>query len=269
MTEKSKLDILNLKALILDMDGVLWRDSSPIGDLHKIFERINNLDLRVIMATNNASRNPGQYVDKLSSFGVDIEPWQVINSGVATVHYLKKQFPKGGNIFVIGEEALVQILEDGGFPHSDEAPRAVVAALDRGINYQKLKKAALLIQKGLPFIGTNPDKSYPIPEGLAPGAGAILAALETTTGVSPIIMGKPQPTMYKQALERLGTSPSETLVVGDRLETDIAGAQKIGCPSALVLSGVTPVTEAKVWRPSPDIIALELSKVLDIFEENI
>ena len=266
MINTTTLSTRKLKAVILDMDGVLWRGSSPIGDLQDSFNKIKDLGLGVIMATNNATRNPHQYVVKLASFGVSVEPWQIINSGMATAHYLKNNYPQGGNIFVIGDKALVETLEDGGFPHSEDEPTAVVAAMDRGITYENLTKAALLIQKGIPFIGTNPDKSYPIPEGQAPGAGAILAALEATTGISPSIIGNPQPRMYIQALERLGTSPGETLVIGDRLETDIAGAQNTGCPSALVLSGVTTLDAAKSWHPKPDIIASDLSAVLEIIE---
>lgn len=266
MINKSRLKISKLRGLILDMDGVLWRGIAPIGDLAANFERITNLGLRVIMATNNATRTPAQYIDKLSGFGVSIKPWQIINSAMATVFHLKNRFPQGGNVFVIGEDALIRTLESGGFLHTDVDPLAVVAAMDRGINYENLSKAALFIQKGVLFIGTNPDKSFPIPEGQAPGAGAILAALEATTGISPLIMGKPQPEMYNLALERLGTSPDETLVVGDRLETDIAGAYTTHCSSALVLSGVTSKTAAHRWLPSPDIIAEDLAAVLDVIE---
>lgn len=267
MTTNTTLFVHKLKAMILDMDGVLWRGSSPIGNLQENFHKIKDLGLGVIMATNNATRNPHQYVDKLASFGVSVEPWQIINSGMATIHYLKIKYPQGGNIFVIGDKALVETLEGSGYPHSEDEPIAVVSAMDRGITYENLKKAALLIEKGIPFIGTNPDKSFPIPEGQAPGAGAILAALEATTGISPLIMGKPQPRMYIQALERLGTSPGETLVVGDRLETDIAGAQNAGCPSAMVLSGVTNLDAAKSWDPEPNLIARDLSAVLEIIDQ--
>jgi 4-nitrophenyl phosphatase len=263
MVSPTKFDRSKLRGLILDMDGVLWRGTAPLGDLPAIFKTIAASGLRVIMATNNASRSPQQYVEKLSALGVTVEPWQVINSGLATAHYLKERYPKGGNVFVVGEESLVEILKNSGFPPGKD-PVAVVAALDRGITYQKLTDATLLIRSGVPFIGTNPDISFPMPEGQAPGAGAILAALETATGVSPTIIGKPQPEMYKVALERLRTSPEATLVVGDRLETDILGAQRAGCPSGLVLSGVTSLEAARKWRPTPDLIADDLTQLLAI-----
>jgi 4-nitrophenyl phosphatase len=138
----------------------------------------------------------------------------------------------------------------------------VVAGMDRKLTYDKLRRATLLIRAGAPFIGTNPDKTFPVPEGLIPGAGSILAALETATGVTPLIMGKPSPAMYEVALMRLGTSPAETLVIGDRLETDIEGAQKIGCRTGLVLSGVTTAVQARLWKPQPDIIAENLESIV-------
>ena len=263
MKFSSSLKIKNLRGLILDMDGVLWRSTTPLGDLPLIFKTIQRLDLNVVMATNNATRTPQQYVEKLAGFGVAIQPWQVINSAMATANYLKENYPNGGNVFVVGEDALVQTLEAYGFKNNAEDPVAVVTALDRGISYQKLTQAALLIRSGVPFIGTNPDKSFPLPEGQAPGSGALLAALEAATDVSPLIMGKPQTAMFKLALERLGTSPQETLVVGDRLETDIAGAQNAGCPCGLVLSGVTTFEAGLIWQPAPDIIADDLTALLD------
>ena len=254
----------NIKALILDMDGVLWRGDKPIGDLSAIFKEIQNLNLKVILATNNATKTPQIFLQKLNDFGVTLEPWQVINSAMATADYLKKQFPQGGNVFVVGNQSLKEILTKQGFHHSDQDALAVVAALDREITYEKLTRASLLIQSGIPFIGTNPDRSFPIPEGEAPGAGAILAALEAATDIEPTTIGKPRPDMYNMAIERLGTSPQETLVVGDRLETDIAGAQNGGFPCALVLSGVTTPENAETWKPAPDIITEDLANVIKL-----
>jgi 4-nitrophenyl phosphatase len=268
MEQQSTFDHSNIKGLILDMDGVLWRSTTPIGNLAWIFETIEELGLRVVMATNNPTRSPMQYVEKLQGFGVKIEPWQVLNSGLVTAQYLKEQFPAGSDIFVVGEDALIETLENEGFNTIGNHPVAVVAAMDRGITYDKLTQATLLIRGGVPFIGTNPDRSFPIPGGQAPGAGAILAALEAASDVAPTIIGKPQPGMYKAALARLGTAPEETLVVGDRLETDILGAQNTGCPCALVLSGVTTLEDADQWKPAPDIIAAELTTVITSLMRN-
>jgi len=266
-SEKSTaFDPKNILALILDMDGVLWRNEQPIGDLPAIFDEIQNQGLKVVLATNNATKTPEIFLQKLARFGVTLETWQIVNSSMATADYLIKQFPQGGNVFIVGDDGLKEILVERGFHHCDQDVLAVVAALDRHLTYQKLEQASLLIRSGVPFIGTNPDRSFPIPGGEAPGAGAILAAIETATDVKPTIIGKPRPAMYNLALAKLGTTAKNTLVIGDRLETDIAGAQNGGFPSALVLSGVTSLEQVQNWQPVPDLIADDLSAVLDLIK---
>ncbi len=253
----------HLRGLILDMDGVLWRDHQPIGDLTAIFKRIATLDLRVILATNNATRSVSSYLEKLSGFGVHLEPWQIITSSQATAQYLHQHHPEGGNVFVVGETGLIEALQEKGFTNHSSAAHTVIAGMDRHLTYEKLTQATLLIRAGAAFIGTNPDRSFPTPAGLVPGAGAILALLETATDVTPIIIGKPGPIMYQQALERLGTAPEQTLAVGDRLETDILGGQNTHCKTALVLSGVTTLSQAHAWTPAPDLIADDLAAILE------
>jgi 4-nitrophenyl phosphatase len=255
-------DPTKINAMILDMDGVLWRSNQPIGDLSAIFTDIEKLGWKVVLATNNATKSIGQFLKKLESFGVKLEPWQIINSAQATAHHLHQQHPQGGNVYVVGEPGLVETLEEKGFSHSEDNPLAVVVALDRGINYEKLRTATLLIRSGVPFIGTNPDRTFPTPDGQVPGAGSILATIEVATDVKPLVIGKPNPAMYQFALERMGAALDETLVVGDRLETDIAGAQNLGSPCALVLSGVTDEKTAWEWEPSPDIIAGNLGNII-------
>jgi 4-nitrophenyl phosphatase len=253
---------LKIDALILDMDGVLWRGSEAIGNLNSIFIQIDKLGWKVIFATNNATRSPQQYVNLLASFGVHVELWQIVTSAAAVTYFLTSQFPKGGPIYIIGEQGLIDACADQGFLHSEINPVAVVVGLDRKLTYEKLKIATLLIRSGIPFIGTNPDLTFPTPQGLVPGAGSILAALTAASSVIPTIAGKPEPTIYKIALERLALSPSQVLVIGDRPETDIAGAQKIGCHTALVLSGVTNQDQANVWKPAPDLIAPNLESII-------
>lgn len=255
-------DPTKIRALILDMDGVLWRSNDPIGDLPAIFAEIDKLGLKVVLATNNATKSIQQFLTKLASFGVAVEPWQVINSAQATAHYLSQLHPEGGSVYVVGELGLIETLDEKGFTHSKENPLAVVVALDTGVTYDKLCTATLLIRSGVPFIGTNPDRTFPTPEGQVPGAGSIIATIETASDVEPLIIGKPNPAMYQFALERMGTTPEETLIVGDRLETDIAGGQNLGSPCALVLSGVTSEEAAWKWNPSPDMIADDLTNVI-------
>ena len=124
-------------------------------------------------------------------------------------------------------------------------------------------RATLHIRAGARFYATNPDKTFPTPDGLVPGAGAILASIVAATDVQPIIIGKPKPAMMYMALENLGTTPGEALVVGDRLETDIAAGQAAGCKTALVLSGVSTREQAENWKPSPDFIFDDLSSIMD------
>lgn len=257
-------NLSGIKGLILDMDGVLWKDTEPIVNISSVFYKIREQGWKVILATNNATRTVDQYIEIVQDFGVVLKPWQVINSAQATAKYLSDRFPNGGKVFVIGEHGLIRSLGEYGFESSgDDDVLAVVVGMDRSLTYQKLSQATLLIRRGIPFIGTNPDRSFPTPKGLIPGTGALLATLEVASDVKPTIIGKPSPTINQQALERLGTIPAETLVVGDRLETDIAGGQKTGCPTALVLSGVTTLEESRTWLPAPDIIESNLSAVVD------
>ncbi len=253
-----------IRGAILDLDGTLWRGNSPIGDLPTIFTRFDELGIRFILATNNATMDISQYLEKTSSFGVHLAEKQIINSGQASAHLLKKRNPKGGPVYIVGEDGLHRAMAEYGFCYSEGSDAvAVVAGMDRGINYEKIKHAALLILTGVPFIGTNPDATFPMPGGqLIPGAGSILAAIATASGVQPVIAGKPQPAMFELAMERLGTRVEETVSIGDRLETDIAGGQASGCRTALVLSGVTNPQKARDWRPQPDLIAADIAELI-------
>jgi 4-nitrophenyl phosphatase len=253
-----------LKSIILDMDGVLWRDKESIGNLPNIFRSISELGLKVLLATNNATKNVTEYLEKLSGFGVDLENWQVVNSAITCGIYLKDKYPAGGKLYIIGTPSLVSAIEGYGFQSAKdgEPVLAVVAGLDLQFNYSKLRNATIQIYKGALFLGTNPDRTFPTPEGLVPGAGSILAAIQAATYVEPIIAGKPSPLMYAIAMDRLQTSPEETIAVGDRFDTDIVGGQRAGMKTALLLSGVENQTNSSAWIPEPDIIAQDLTDLL-------
>jgi 4-nitrophenyl phosphatase len=252
--------------LILDMDGVLWRDNTPIGDLPVVFRRINAMGLNFTLATNNSTKSVEQYQQRLVDLGVHVEPWQIVTSSHAVADMLAKKFPERGEIYVIGEDGIKSTLAEKGFNVIPSAETnnaiAVVVGIDREINFQKLKEATLLIRRGLPFYGTNSDLTFPTPEGLIPGAGSFLALVSAATGVNPIVAGKPAPFLLDLALERMGTARDRTLVVGDRLETDIAGGQAMGCPTALVLSGVSTLEMGEAWIPQVDLIAEDLLSML-------
>jgi 4-nitrophenyl phosphatase len=243
-----------VKGLIFDMDGVLWRENTPLLDLKLFFDTLTTNGYQFVLATNNATRNTTQYQEKLLTFGVKMAPQQIINSPMATAYYLKKRFPQGGPVYIVGENGLVSTLAEKGFYQAEENVLAVVAGLDLHITYEKLKIATLLIRNGAPFIGTNPDKTFPSPNGLVPGAGSILAAIEAATDVKPITAGKPEPIMMEMALKEMGISPETTIVVGDRLDTDILAGQNMGCLTALVMTGVSTEEELNLWRPTPDLV---------------
>jgi 4-nitrophenyl phosphatase len=257
----------HIKSLIIDMDGVIWRADAPIGDLASIFDRIRARGLKFVFATNNSTRTSEQYVVRLNEFGVEVEPWQVVTSSQAAVHAMAQKFPPGTRVFMIGEDGLRLPLEERGFEvlSVDDAPQAevVVMGLDRAINFQKAVEATLLVRRGIPFYATNPDKTFPTPRGLIPGAGAWYSIVTTATGVEPIVAGKPFPFLMELSLEKLNTSKEETLVVGDRLDTDIAAGQAIGCPTALVLSGVATREQAESWKPKIDFIVDDLASLIN------
>lgn len=249
------------------MDGVIWRGDAPIGDLPSIFQRIRERGLKYVFATNNSTKTSEQYVARLSEFGVEAEPWQVITSSQAAAHIVAQRFPRGTKVFMIGEDGLRVPLEGEGFEivSVEGAPQAevVVMGFDRGINFAKASEAALLVRAGIPFYATNMDKTFPTPRGQIPGAGAWVSVITTATGVQPTFAGKPFPVLMEFALERLGTRKEETLVVGDRLETDIAAGQAVGCPTAFVMTGVSTEEQAKAWTPRVNLIAKNLKSLVD------
>lgn len=255
--EKSRIH-----ALILDMDGVIWRKDQPIGDLVAIFEMISKLDMKYVFATNNSTKSVNTYLNLLSSFGIQAAKDQIVTSATATAQYLKQKFPSGENIYVVGEAGLENTLGDYGFKVETDQAVAVVVGMDQSLTYEKLRVATLLIRKGVPFIGTNPDLTFPSPEGLVPGAGSMLAAIQAATDVQPEIIGKPQPTMFLQALDYLEEESENVLVIGDRLETDIAGGQAAGCQTGLVLTGVSTREMGESWRPEVDYIAEDLRQLV-------
>ena len=250
------------------MDGVIWKGDAPIGDLPAIFKRIRERGLKFVFATNNGTKTPEEYQQKLAGLGVEINASQVVTSslGVAFMLATTLKYPRGARIFVIGEDGVRVALEEKGFEvlSVEDAPQAqaVVMGIDRDINFQKVTEATLLVRAGIPYYTTNTDKTFPTPRGEIPGSGSWLSVVISATGVEPIVAGKPFPYLMELALEKLGTKKEETLVVGDRLETDIAAGQGVGCPTALVLSGVSTKEQAAQWTPRMDLIAGSLADLV-------
>jgi 4-nitrophenyl phosphatase len=243
--------LLGIRNLIVDMDGVLYRGDEPVAGLLPFFSFLRRRQIRFLLATNNSTLSAEQYCGKLERMGVRIEPADVLTSSDATGDYLAGLAAPGTRMYVLGGDGMRDALVKRGFVVADDRVDYVVVGLDRSLTYDSLRRACLLIRAGARFIGTNADPTLPVPEGLAPGAGAILAALQTCTDVRPTVIGKPEARFYELAMSRLGANPSETAAVGDRLDTDILGATHAGILSLLVLSGATtrPLLEASPIRP--------------------
>ncbi len=254
----SKNNYPPLKTILLDMDGVIWRGYEPVIDIKALFDKIHQLGCQPFCVTNNATSTVDEYLDKLRNYDVELSSDQILTSAEATAEYLEDHIQKGSSVYVIGEEGLKETIARHGFGISDQPetdhPSAVVVGLDFNITYKKIYLAANLIREGTLFIGTNPDKTFPMPGGVAPGAGSIISPVEAASGTVPVIIGKPEKYLYQLALERSGSLPEETLMLGDRLETDILGAQRSGIRTGLVLTGIASQKDADKWHPRPDLI---------------
>jgi 4-nitrophenyl phosphatase len=260
------IDFSTIHGVILDMDGVLWRGDEPLPGMADLFAFFQARGIRFVLATNNSSRTPADYVAKLGRLDIcGVEAAQIVTSGTATVIYLQSRYPQGSPVHVLGGDGLKEMITRAGFVVSDKAD-VVVVGIDFAVTYDKLKRAALLIRKGATFIGTNADATFPLPEGLVPGAGSLLAAISTATSVEPIVMGKPNAPMYEAGLRVLDTDAGHTLMVGDRLDTDILGAQKVGLRAALMLTGVTTRTELSQSKIEPDGVYAELGDLIAAWE---
>jgi 4-nitrophenyl phosphatase len=243
-----------IQHLIIDMDGVLYRENAPLPGLVNFFAFLRQRGIRFVLATNNSTRTPEQFVEKMAGLGVQITPADLITSAQATAAYVRQAAPPGTSIYAIGQAGLTTALQEAGFVLNSRRAEFVVVGMDIHVTYEKLKTATLLIRGGATFIGTNPDATLPTPEGEIPGAGSILAAIQVATGVVPRIIGKPEPTMFQQAMTRLDATLATTAALGDRLETDILAAQRTGLLSLLVLSGATDRALLAESAVQPDLV---------------
>jgi HAD superfamily hydrolase (TIGR01457 family) len=245
-------------SFLLDLDGVLYRGDQPVEGAGGAVERLRARRKGLAFVTNNSSRTPAQVAEKLTAVGVSAQPDEVVSSATATADLLAGR--GGGSAFVIGETGIREALSGAGLEILDGEPERVdhvVIGWDRSADYARLRTAALLVQAGASLVATNADASYPAPNGLWPGAGALLAAVTTTLGrPADIVVGKPNPALYRAALERAGAG--RPLVVGDRLDTDIAGAAALGWDSLLVLTGVARAADLLHAAALPTFLARDL-----------
>ena len=242
------------RGFLVDLDGVVYHGDRVIAGAPPFFRFLRARGIPFLLTTNNSTLLPSQYVEKVARMDIVVSESEVLASADATASYLQQQAPNGARVFVIGESGLKLSIEAAGLTLAESDVQYVVVGLDRDLTYQKLTTAMRLIRAGAAFVGPNPDTSLPTDDGLIPGAGSFQAALTAATGVKPLIIGKPEPTMLVIGAERLGFAPSETAIIGDRLDTDIVGGYRAGLQTILVLTGVSTRDDAAAAEVTPDWI---------------
>lgn len=247
------MNLAAVSTFIFDLDGVLWRGDTPVEGAVAAVNELLAAGKRCLYCTNNSSRTQADFVEKLTKIGIEkVEEDEVITSSVATALYLSAQYTGPFLAYVVGAEGIRAALQKIGariVPDSDingdTNVDCVVVGADRKFTYEKMNTAQRLIRQGALFVATNRDATYPIESGIIPGAGAVVAAVETASGVTPVTIGKPRPVMVQLVLQKYGLETSEVAFVGDRLDTDIACARRAGVAALLVTTGVTTLQEAR------------------------
>jgi 4-nitrophenyl phosphatase len=258
-----------IKHLIVDMDGVLYRGDELISGTAEFITFLRREGIAFVLATNNSTKTPRQFVDKLAGMGVAIAPDEVLTSALATAGHLAEIARPGTRVFMVGQDGLRAALKDKGFDLVEAGAEYVVAGMDFTICYERLARATLQIRAGARFIGTNPDKTFPSERGIVPGAGSLLAFLEAATGVAPEVIGKPGTAMMAQALARMNARPEATAVLGDRLETDILAGRRAGLATLLVLSGITDRRLLASSEIQPDLVFDDVAHLHAAWKEEL
>ncbi len=234
---------------LLDMDGVLYRGRRPVPGAAGFIRRLHAAGTPYLCITNHACFSPEELAAKLARMAIPVPAERILTAGQATAAWLAEAGTR--RVFAIGEPAFHIALAEAGIESDSPRPTHVVVGLDRRVDYARLAAAARFILRGVPFVATNPDPSFPTERGPAPECGFFLAGLERMTGVKPRVIGKPGPDLYRLAATRLGLPRRRLVMVGDRLDTDILGASRAGLPSVLVLSGHTSAALAGSARVKP------------------
>jgi 4-nitrophenyl phosphatase len=269
------------RLVIFDLDGVVYRGEEAVPGAADLVNALRRTGRLVRFATNNSSATRTEYVARLAEHGITATAEEIVTSSYATVEHIHAHLPQVRRVLAIGAPGLVAELREGGLevtPVNEAAPAdwnggllpaqydAVVSGLDRQIDYRRLGIASAAIREGALFIATNADVRYPTPEGFAPGAGAIVAALATASGVQPLVIGKPQPAMFQAILEHDGISPADALVIGDNPDADLVAARRAGIRSVLVLTGVVDAAAAQQLEGDrrPDLVAADPPAVAEL-----
>ncbi|MEA3408002.1 MAG: HAD-IIA family hydrolase [Chloroflexota bacterium] len=260
-------ELANIRNLLIDMDGVLYRGRKALPGSKELIGFLGEAGINYLLVTNNSTSTPAQFAARLERMGIHVPQASIVTSGVTTANYLRAQAPNGARVNVVGEHALVEELQKRGFVMAGRDADYVVCGWDRGINFEKLKTACLAIRDGATFVGTNPDKTYPLEDDIIPGAGSILAALIAATDVEPIVVGKPEPIMFEQSLDLLNAKPEETAILGDRLETDILGGYRAGITTVMVLTGISTAQEAEEYKVPVDFVFGDLPTMIQAWRK--
>ena len=248
----NEASLSHLDAFIFDLDGVIWKGNAPIAGAVESVARLREAGKRCLYCTNNSRRTPAEFAETLQSLGIECDESEIMTSSQATALYVQSLFTGGCTAYVIGEDGLIQAIRRTGaiVMTSPVVPQrsdmhdnhgsvdCVIVGIDAAFSYHKLRVAQRLILNGARFIATNRDSTFPTPFGLVPGAGTIVAAIETATGTSPVTLGKPQPLMAQLLMQKHNLAPERTAMIGDRLDTDIVSARRANITAIFVATGV-------------------------------
>ena len=250
-----------MKSIISDMDGVIYRGNKLIDGANEFVQRLISSSTKFLFLTNNSEQTPRDLKQKLEKMGIDgLTENNFITSAMATAMFLKQQ-KEYATAYVLGGGGLINELYNVGFTISQSNPDYVVVGKTSNFNFETLKIAVGLIQNGAKFIGTNPDMIDPTEHGFEPACGTILAAIEAASGKKPYIIGKPNSLMMMMAAKKLGVHPENSIMVGDRMDTDIVGGMEAGMKTCLVLSGVSKREDTGNFPYNPDFIFESVAQI--------
>lgn len=263
--------IASYRGLICDLDGVVYRGATAVPHAVETVTRLTADRVPVVFATNNASRPPEHVGDHLRALGLAPGGWSVITSSQAAAAHLAQRLTRGARVYAVGGPGVAQALTEAGLTpvrvaELDDAPvEAVVQGLGADVTWTELAAVGRVVDGGACWVATNLDRTLPTPYGRAPGNGALVALVQTATNAEPHVVGKPQAALFDLARSRLGSEPDATLVCGDLLHTDIAGANAAGLDSLFVLSGSSRLRDlAMAERPlRPTYVAVDLGGLLE------
>ena len=268
MNEQLLPRLANVSGFLLDMDGTLYVGPNAMTGASDFISALKTASLPYLVFTNNSSRAKGVYRDRLGKLSMETRLEHVLTSGDASAGYLAHETTYR-RVFVLGTEALKVACKEAGLTvcAAHEAPDCVLLGYDITLTYASLTDACLLVAEGLPYYATHADKTCIDPRGLLPDAGAIIAAIETTTGLRPAILGKPELSMLDAGLRKLKKSKDQVMIVGDQLDTDITMGAQHNVLSCLVLSGETSRAQLETSDVSPDLVVENIGELHALFKK--